>query len=63
MTYDEFLDNEKKRGRIVWACLNCAFRGIGAAVFYHDMNNPEHRTVTENELDKKIFNRFNSKSI
>ena len=39
MTVDEFFDNEKKRGRIIYRCVkkDCEFRGYGRAVTIHDM--------------------------
>jgi hypothetical protein len=58
MTYNEFLDNEKSRGRIVYACLNCTFRGIGASTTYHEINNPTHELVNEEELDKFLMSKL-----
>lgn len=54
MTYKQFLENESKRGRIVYKCLNCPFRGIGAATFYHEMYNPTHELVNEKILNKVL---------
>ena len=39
MNYDEFLDNQKRRGEIVYRCTekDCNFRGIGRAVTVHTL--------------------------
>ena len=54
MTYDEFLDNEKTRGVIIYRCgkPECDFRGMGAAVTYHERK-PGHMCYNEDRKPEK----------
>lgn len=49
MNENEYLDMMKRFGHIVWACLDCSFRGFGAPTFYHEMKNPTHQLVNEDK--------------
>jgi hypothetical protein len=50
MTYDEFLDNEKKRGHIIYICDKCDYRGYGAGINYHEMHHAGHTCISEDSI-------------
>lgn len=52
MTDNEFLDREKARGVIIYRCTACDFRGMGAAVTYHERK-PGHLCYNEDRMPER----------